>query len=108
MKDVTQLFLQYVSYETTSREDSDTFPSTLNQLDLLRLLRDQLAELGLETDMDEYGYVYNYRIVDASYETVDLATVSENYALWQTIASDGIVREQTDTTLVHMYWRVSD
>lgn len=57
MKDVTQLFLQYVSYETTSREDSDTFPSTLNQLDLLRLLRDQLAELGLETDMDEYGYV---------------------------------------------------
>ncbi|MBR4442315.1 MAG: hypothetical protein IKS52_03470 [Clostridia bacterium] len=42
---------------------------------------------------DEYGYVYNYRIVDASYEAVDLSAVSENYALWQTIASDGIVGE---------------
>ena len=42
---------------------------------------------------DEYGYVYNYRIVDASCETVDLSAVSENYALWQTIAADGVVGE---------------
>ena len=42
---------------------------------------------------DEYGYVYNYRIVNASCEAVDLSIVSENYALWQTIASDGIVGE---------------
>ena len=42
---------------------------------------------------DEFGYVYNYRIVDAAYEAVDLSTVSESYGLWQTIASDGIVAE---------------
>ena len=57
MKDVTQLFLQYVSYETTSMEDSDTFPSTLTQLTLLKLLKEQLVEMGLEATMDEYGYV---------------------------------------------------
>ena len=48
-------------------------------------------ELGDFTD--EYGYAYNYRIVDAAYEAVDLSTVSESYGLWQTIASDGIVAE---------------
>lgn len=44
---------------------------------------------------DEYGYVYNYRIVDASYEIVDLSTVSEQYALWMSIASDGVVGDLT-------------
>jgi len=42
---------------------------------------------------DEYGYTYNYRIVDAAYETVDLSQVSSDYALWQSIAQDGIVGE---------------
>ena len=50
-------------------------------------------QLGNYTD--EYGYVYNYRIVDASYQTVDLSTVSKDYALWQSIASDGVVGELT-------------
>lgn len=49
--------------------------------------------LLLEECVDEFGYVYNYRIADASYEVVDLSTVSEEYALWQTIASDGIIDE---------------
>jgi cell division FtsZ-interacting protein ZapD len=40
---------------------------------------------------DEFGYLYNYRIADASYEIVDLKTVSEEYALWVSIAQDGIV-----------------
>lgn len=44
---------------------------------------------------DEYGYEYNYRIVDASYEEVDLSTVSEQYALWMSIASDGVVGDLT-------------
>ena len=46
MSDVTELFLQYVGYDTTSQEESDTFPSTLKQLDLLRLLKSQLDEMG--------------------------------------------------------------
>lgn len=43
--------------------------------------------------VDEYGYIYNYRIVDATYEVFDLAGVSSDYALWYSIAEDGIVAE---------------
>lgn len=57
MKDVVKLFLQYVQYDTTSQEDSETYPSTPNQLTLLTLLKEQLSALGLEAKMDEYGYV---------------------------------------------------
>lgn len=42
---------------------------------------------------DDFGYTYNYRIVDAVSEEVDLSVVSESYGLWQAIASDGIVAE---------------
>ena len=49
--------------------------------------------LRIEDYTDEYGYAYNYRISDASYEIVDLAALSEDYALWQSIASDGVVAE---------------
>ena len=51
-------------------------------------------ELGDYTD--EYGYVYGYRIVDATAEEVDLSTVSEDYGLWQSIAADGVVAEIND------------
>ena len=52
-------FLEYVKIDTQSIEGSDTYPSTLKQLDLLRRLRDELLELGLEdVTMDEYGYVF--------------------------------------------------
>jgi len=47
----------------------------------------------IEDVVDEFGYTYNYRIADASYEVVDLSTISEEYALWQAIATDGIVNE---------------
>lgn len=43
--------------------------------------------------VDEFGYAYNYRIADATYEIVDLSAVSEEYALWQAIATDGLVTE---------------
>lgn len=42
---------------------------------------------------DDFGYTYNYRIVDATYEAVDLSSVSSDFALWQSIASDGIVAD---------------
>lgn len=43
--------------------------------------------------MDEYSYEYNYRIADASYEIVDLSELSDKYALWYSIAGDGIVSD---------------
>lgn len=48
-------------------------------------------ELGDFTD--EYGYTYNYRIVDAKYETVDLSQVSSDYALYQSLAEDGVIAD---------------
>ncbi len=52
-------FLRYVTIDTRSEEDSSTFPSTSKQLDLLRLLVDELEAIGLEdVAMDEHGYVF--------------------------------------------------
>jgi tripeptide aminopeptidase len=52
-------FLEYVKFDTQSLEDSETFPSTSTQLDLLRRLQDELLALDLEdVTMDEYGYVF--------------------------------------------------
>ena len=51
------------------------------------------GKMVIEDMVDEFGYTYNYRIAEASYEIVDLSTVSEDYALWQAIATDGIVTE---------------
>jgi tripeptide aminopeptidase len=53
-----QRFLRYVTYDTQSDGDSDTYPSTAKQLELLRALRDELEEIGLDdVAMDEHGYV---------------------------------------------------
>ena len=41
----------------------------------------------------EYGYSYNYRIVDAKSEVVDLSQVSSEYALYQSLAEDGVIAD---------------
>ena len=52
-------FLDYVQYDTQSREDSDTFPSTPGQLVLAQRLFDDLKALGLEdVTLDSNGYVF--------------------------------------------------
>jgi len=56
--DAAERLLRYVRIDTRSDEESDTYPSTEGQLDLLRLLRDELEEVGLaDVTMDEHGYV---------------------------------------------------
>jgi tripeptide aminopeptidase len=57
-EDAAERFLRYVRYDTQSDEDSTEYPSTAKQLDLLRVLADELAELGVaDVTMDEHGYV---------------------------------------------------
>lgn len=57
--DVVDRFLRYVRFDTQSDESSKTFPSTEKQLVLLRLLKEELTELGLdEVEMDSFGYVF--------------------------------------------------
>ncbi len=52
-------FERYVKIDTRSDETSDTFPSTAKQLDLLKLLAEELRALGVEdAGVDEYGYVF--------------------------------------------------
>ena len=51
-------FIRYCKVYTTSAEDSETTPSTAQQLDLARMLRDELAAMGLKPRLDEHGYVY--------------------------------------------------
>ena len=56
--DAAERFLRYVRIDTQSDEDSDEYPSTAKQLDLLRLLLGELQELGLaDASIDEHGYV---------------------------------------------------
>ncbi|MFQ5411833.1 MAG: peptidase T [Phycisphaerae bacterium] len=51
-------FCRYVKIETTASEDSDTYPSTACQLDLSRLLTDELKALKLDNvTMSEFGIV---------------------------------------------------
>jgi tripeptide aminopeptidase len=57
-EDAAERFIRYVQIDTQSDEDSETYPSTEKQLDLLRLLVDELKEVGLaDAAIDEHGYV---------------------------------------------------
>jgi tripeptide aminopeptidase len=57
-EDAAARFLRYVRIDTQSDADSDTYPSTAKQLDLLRLLLDELKEIGLDdAAIDDHGYV---------------------------------------------------
>ncbi|HEY8103457.1 MAG TPA: hypothetical protein VIE18_03015, partial [Gaiellaceae bacterium] len=57
--DLLERFLRYVRIDTQSEAGVDASPSTEKQLELARLLREELDEIGLEdVRMDEYGYVY--------------------------------------------------
>jgi tripeptide aminopeptidase len=55
---VVERFLKYAKIETTSDEDSKTFPSDPKQLELSKLLVDELKQIGMQdVEMDENGYV---------------------------------------------------
>ena len=57
-EDAAERLLRYVRVDTQSDEDSESYPSTAKQLDLLRLLLGELQELGLaDAAIDEHGYV---------------------------------------------------
>ena len=55
---VLNKFLRYVVIDTQSKEDSESYPSTARQFDLLNLLVKELKELGVpHVSIDEHGYV---------------------------------------------------
>ncbi|MCX7984141.1 MAG: peptidase T [Bacteroidetes bacterium] len=55
---VLDKFLRYAVIDTQSKENSDTYPSTTKQFDLLNLLVSELRDLGIpDASVDEHGYV---------------------------------------------------
>lgn len=61
MSEVTERFLKYVSFHTTSDENSDTVPSSARQLELGKYLEKELSDIGLsDVTLDRYGRVYAY------------------------------------------------
>lgn len=57
METLTNRFLRYVAVETTSNPDSETFPSAECEWNLLRMLAEELKAMGIEANVDQYGYV---------------------------------------------------
>ena len=58
METVTDKFLRYISFETTSDENSTTHPSSLKELDLSRQLVQEMLAMGIaDASLDENGYV---------------------------------------------------
>lgn len=57
MENICERFLRYVAVDTQSNEESTSQPSTVKQLVLLQMLRDELQEMGLKAELDEWGYV---------------------------------------------------
>jgi len=73
-EDAAERFLRYVRIDTQSEEDSESYPSTAKQLDLLRLLADELRALGLDdVELDAHGYVTATLPSTVSHDTQTIA-----------------------------------
>ncbi|MGD6885318.1 peptidase T [Staphylococcus shinii] len=57
-QDIIERLTRYVTIDTQSDPESNTTPSTEKQWNLLNLLNDELTDFGLETDIDEQGYLF--------------------------------------------------
>ena len=57
MEKILDRFLRYVAVDTKSDPCSESQPSAAKELDLLKMLCDELNAMGVEATLDEYGYV---------------------------------------------------
>lgn len=57
MEQLIDRFLRYISVDTQSNPESESQPSAAKELDLLKMLKDELEAMGVEAELDEYGYV---------------------------------------------------
>jgi tripeptide aminopeptidase len=56
---VQDRFIKYVKIDTEADPNSETFPSSLKQKDLGKVLVAELKDIGIQdAEMDEWGYVY--------------------------------------------------
>ncbi len=57
MEKILDRFLRYIAIDTQADPNSDSQPSAAKELNLSRLLCDELTAMGVQADLDEYGYV---------------------------------------------------
>jgi tripeptide aminopeptidase len=57
-KTTSERFMRYVQIDTQSEPASISTPSTVKQKDLSKLLLEELIGMGVEAELDEFGYVY--------------------------------------------------
>lgn len=57
MEPILERFLRYVAVDTQADPESESQPSAAKELNLLKMLRDELTAMGVEAVLDEYGYV---------------------------------------------------
>lgn len=58
MKRLQERFIRYVKIDTQSDFESKTFPSSAKQLDLSKLLVEEIKAMGFDANLDKDGYVY--------------------------------------------------
>ncbi len=69
MQNAVDRFLKYITFDTQSSPDSDSFPSTKSQLEFAKILADECKEIGLKNvELDENGYVTALLEENSDYE----------------------------------------
>ena len=67
-------FIKYVQIDTTADPNSTSFPSSMKQKNLGKVLFEELKALNLEdVEMDEWGYVY--ATIPSNSDTINLPTI---------------------------------
>ena len=61
------------------------------------------GKMEVSDTTDDFGYVYNYRIVDATSQVIDLGELTGEYRLWYSIAEDGLVAD-INTMFDYLYF----
>ncbi len=59
LSNATEKFLRYISYDTKSDENSQSFPTTDSQLAFAQILKQEMMDMGLQNvTLDQNGYVF--------------------------------------------------
>ncbi len=72
-------------------KDGEAFTYTSQAIKVVGTLA--VAESEDEPFTDDYGYEFNYKIVDATYVIIKAGDLSEDMALWQKIAESDVVND---------------
>ena len=70
---------------------NQSFPYTTQAIKVTGIL--QVAPSENEFFTDRYGYEFNFKIVDATYQILKAEELGENIALWQKIASSDVIND---------------